>query len=80
MMTQDFSLFFSDILPYMSRWFTNNERDQVECKLHQNGPGQANDEILNIVRRKPNSFLTLVAAMKVTKNDVLYKQMCEYIE
>ena len=64
----------------MDRWFTESEKNKVVCRLQQEGQGPANAELIGVVRRKLKPFITLVAATKVTQNDVLYKRMHDLIE
>ena len=75
-----YNFIFSDILPYMDRWFTESEKQKVVCKLQQEGQRQANFELIGVVKRKLQPFITLVAATKITQNDVLYKRMRDLIE
>lgn len=69
----------ADTLPFMSLHFTPGETQKVKCKLQNDGAGPANDELLNFVRTKPNSFVALLASMEENRNYILLDNVWKYI-
>ena len=70
---------FADTLAYL-KYFTPHEEETVRCKLANGGRGPANDELINIVRMKPDTSIGLLASMKANQNHQLFDLLWNYIQ
>lgn len=60
--------------------FTPHEQDKIRCELRNKGQGPANDELLNVVRTKPNTFADLLVSLRCNHNEAFFKELWSYVE
>lgn len=60
--------------------FSKSEKGQVICTLDRKGYLLANDEILEIVQRRPKSFADLVASVKIQRNEDLLMKIWDCVK
>ena len=74
-----FLLLFSDTLADLKE-FSPSEKDYIKRLLDRNGPRTANDELLNVVQRRPRAFAQLVASVKTKRNDDLLMKIWDFVK
>lgn len=60
--------------------FTSHEIEKIRCELCNKGRGPANDELMNIVMSKPNTFVDLLVSLKVNHNEALLGNLWTHTE
>ena len=70
---------FSDTLADLKE-FSPSEKDYIKRLLDRNGPRSANDELLNVVQRRPRAFAQLLASVKTKRNDDLLMKIWDFVK
>lgn len=75
-----FTTFISELEAYMDSWFTASTFQVIQANIRNNGECNAVLQFLDAVKKKPDTFPKLMAALKQTEQIFVYEKFMKAVK